>query len=796
MKISYNWLKQYIDLQLSPQELEEKMTFAGIEVEAFEKLGAELEQIKIAEIIERKPHPESDHLSICQVNDGKETVQVICGALNCAARQKIAFAPVGSQLGDFKIKKAKLRGVESFGMICSEKELGISDNHDGIMVLPENAPLGKSLASFLKTDDVCFDVEITPNRPDLLGIFGVARDLSAILNLPLKHPENSISESEEPIEDHLALENIAPKFCTRYTARMIKGVTVKESPDWLKQRLISVGLRPINNVVDITNFVMMEYGHPLHAFDYHLIEDKKIIVRTAIENEQFPALDEKTYTLQESDLVIADNKKAIALAGVIGGENSLITESTKDIVIEAANFLYSSIRKSAGRLKIATDSSYRFERDISDETAELASRRAVHLILETAGGKLMKGKLDSYPNPLGERIVAIRPSRVKLLLTIDLTKEQIINYLTALELEVKREEADRLSFSIPAYRKDLVREIDLIEEVIRLHGYNNVETFLKTQNVMNREMFYVRRKVADILVNYGFSEVKNWNFADPEDLDKLKIPTDDERRNNATLKNPLGNRFSIMRPLLLPHLLSNALFNINHGQKELRIFEMSKVFFRKDEKLATEKLHAAGLLTGKLNPTYWKEKNSGIDFYDVKGIIESILENLNLTKYKIEKSSEPYFQPGLGADVIYRNEKIAVLGKIDPKVLERFDIEENVYSFDIDLDAAFKLCSFADPVFSEIPKFPPVLRDLSFIISREHSYTEIVKAITMVNPGIIKKVELFDEFTGKNIKDGFRSLTFSLVFSSDTKTLTDEIINKNLQNVIEKLNKDFCIEMR
>ncbi|MFC1898489.1 phenylalanine--tRNA ligase subunit beta [Candidatus Cloacimonadota bacterium] len=796
MKISYNWLKQYIDLQLSPQELEEKLTFAGIEVEAVEKIGEELKQIKIAEIIEHKAHPESDHLSICQVNDGSETVQVICGAPNCAAGQKIAFAPVGTKIGEFKIKKAKLRGEVSFGMICSEKELGISDNHDGILVLPEDAPIGTSMSSYLKTDDVCYDVEITPNRPDLLGMLGVARDLSAILGQPIQYPQAEILESNELIEDHLALENIAPELCTRYTARMIKGVTVQESPEWLKQYLLAVGLRPINNVVDVTNFVMMEYGHPLHAFDFHLIEDKKIIVRTARKNEKFPALDEETYILNESDLVIADSKKAIALAGVIGGENSHITETTKDIVIEAANFLYSSVRKTAGRLKISTDSAYRFERDIADETAELASQRATQLILELAGGTLMKGMLDSYPNPIGERIVSIRPSRVKLLLTIDLTNEEIKSYLTALGLELKDEQSDNLSFSIPAYRKDLVREVDLIEEIIRLHGYNNVETFLKTQQVMNREVFYTRRQVADILVNNGFSEVKNWNFTDPEDLDKLKIPDDDERRNNAVLMNPLGSRFSIMRSMLLPHLLNNTLFNLNHGTRDLKIFEMSKVFFRKDEKLANEKLHVSGLLTGKLNPTYWKEQSREVDFYDVKGIIEEILESLNIVKYKIEKSAEAYFQPGLGADIIYRNKTIAVLGKIDPKILEKFDIEEKVYSFDIDLDTVFNFYSFADPIFRDIPKFPPVLRDLSFVISKEHSYNEIVKSMKQVNPGIIKKVELFDEFTGKNIKDGFRSLTFSIVFSSDTKTLTDEIINKNLQKVIEKLKKEFSIVMR
>ncbi|RLC54038.1 MAG: phenylalanine--tRNA ligase subunit beta, partial [Candidatus Cloacimonadota bacterium] len=477
MKISYNWLKRYIDLKLSPEELKDKMTFAGIEVEAIEELGRDLRQIKIAQVVKFEQHPNAEKLSVCQVDDGAQTLQVICGAPNCKNDIKVAFAGIGTQIQDFKIKKAKLRGEVSFGMLCSEDELGISNDHDGIMILPEDAPIGTDLASYLGIEDTCYDVEITPNRPDLLGIIGVARDLSALLKLPLNLPESKLNESNEPIEKHLSLENEVPELCTRYTARIIKNVEIKDSPDWLKKALISVGLRPINNVVDITNFVMMEFGHPLHAFDYSLINGKKIIVRKAKENEEFPALDEVTYKLKKNDIVIADEKRAIALAGVIGGENSHITSTTKDIVIEAANFLYSSIRKTAGRMKISTDSSYRFERDITDEVAELASIRACEFILDIAGGKLLKGKLDSFPSPKELRKVSIRPSRVKKVLSIEITSKQIKEYLTALGLNFKKEVEDSLEFEIPYNRKDLTREIDLIEEVIRLNGYNNVPTF-------------------------------------------------------------------------------------------------------------------------------------------------------------------------------------------------------------------------------------------------------------------------------------------------------------------------------
>jgi phenylalanyl-tRNA synthetase beta chain len=796
MKISYNWLKNYIDLKLSPEELKDRMTFAGIEVEAIEQLGKDLKQIKIAKVVKYEQHPNAEKLSVCMVDDGSETLQVICGAPNCKKDIKVAFAGIGTNIQDFKIKKAKLRGEISFGMLCSESELGISADHDGIMILPEDAPLGTDLASYLGIEDTCYDVEITPNRPDLLGIIGVARDLSALLKLPLTLPESKLITSNEQIESNLSLENKVPEFCTRYTARMIKNVEVKESPDWLKKRLISVGLRPINNIVDITNFVMMEFGHPLHAFDYSLINGKKIIVRKAKENEEFPALDEITYKLKENDIVIADEQRAIALAGVIGGENSHITSTTKNIVIESANFLYSSIRKTAGRMKISTDSSYRFERDITDKAAELASIRACELILKIAGGELLEGKLDSFPNKKNLRKVSIRPTRVKKILAIEISSEQIISYLSALGLNIINELEDNLEFEIPYYRKDLTREIDLIEEVIRLNGYNNVPTFLRSQNIMNKPVFYARRKVEDALVNYGFSEVVNWNFGDPKDLDKLNVDEDDKRRNFAALKNPLGESFSIMRSMLLPSLLKNALHNINHSQKNFRIFELKKVFTRKDEKLATERLHLSGLLCGELDPVYWKDNPKLIDFYDVKGIVEDVLAELKLENCEYQVSEESFYQPGMGADVKIDGKYIASLGKIDPKIAVKFDIDLPIFAFDIDIEEIFAMDLFQDHVFETIPKFPPILRDVSFVISKEHKYTDIIETIRKVGKNVISRVVLFDEFAGKNIKDGFHSLTFSLVFSSNTKTLTDEYINNILKKVIKALKNSYNAEMR
>ncbi len=447
-------------------------------------------------------------------------------------------------------------------------------------------------------------------------------------------------------------------------------------------------------------------------------------------------------------------------------------------------------------MNISTDSSYRFERDISDETADLVSQRAAALILEVAGGKLLEGKLDAYPKPKGEVIVGVRPSRVKKLLTIDVTNQNLINYLEALGLELNSEKDDLLKFVIPAYRKDLSREIDLIEEIIRLHGYNNVDTFLKTQSVMNREVFYARRKISDILTANGFSEVLNWNFGDPEDLDKLKITENDDRRNYAKLINPLGSRFSIMRPILIPQILKNALHNINHGQKNLKLFEMAKTFTRIDQKLASESLHVSGIVTGTINSVYWKEEPKNVDFFDVKGTIEEIFEELRISKVKFVQSNEAFYQPGQAADIMWKKSKLGSLGKLDTKIAGEFDIEQDVFAFDLDLENVFQTAGFADPIFEAIPKYPAVLRDLSFVISNEHHYEDIAKIIFSANPKIIRKVELFDEYKGKNIKSGSRSLTFSIMFSSNTKTLTDDVINKILQNIKKRLENEFSIEMR
>jgi phenylalanyl-tRNA synthetase beta chain len=796
MKINYNWLKNYIDGDLDLRNLENILTFAGIEVESITYSGKELEKVIIVEITERKKHPNADKLSVCNVFDGTDYFQVVCGAPNCNSNQKAAFAPVGAVIGDFLVKEINLRGIESSGMLCSEKELHLSDDHSGILILSNNAPVGMSLADYLNKSDICYELEITPNRPDLLGIIGIARDVAAATKNKLQLPLFQLQESELNISDFLSLTNQNPQKCTRYTARVIRNVTVKESPEWLKHQLLTIGLRPINNIVDITNFVMMEYGHPIHAFDYDKISGKQIIVRDAKAKELFPALDERNYQLDESDLVIADAEKPIALAGIIGGLNSHITESTRNIVIEAANFTYSTIRKSSGKYKIFTDSSYRFERNIADETAEIVSQRVAYLILTLAGGELCKGMLNSYPQPLHKDIVKLRMERLRKLTNVPFTTNEVVGYLSSLGLESVSVNDEILSFSIPFYRKDITREIDVIEEIIRLHGYNNVPERKERTIVMNKDSFYQKRLLQDKFVKYGCCEVVNWSFGSILDLDNLKLFPEDERRKYLSIKNPLGSSYAIMRTILLPGLLKNLCYNISHGNDDIQLFEFSKVFVENGTKLGKEEEICSAVFSGNITNPHWSEKTRKIDFFDIKGLLEECLFSLNLRNISFVRSHEPFYQAGINADVLVNGKKMASVGKLDEKVLEKFDIGRTVYYVEIFFSQIFQNHIGAKTEFKDVSKFPTIKRDISFLVESNIPVTDIIDTIRQIEPAIIQKVVLFDEYRGNNVEKGYRSLSISLFLNSYIKTLTDEYVNKLLNSVIEMLQKKYKIELR
>jgi phenylalanyl-tRNA synthetase beta chain len=780
-------------LKISPDELKEKLTFSGIEVENVIKTGEILKQIIITEVVEKEKHPDADKLSVCKVYDGQQTHQVVCGAPNCSANIKIAFAPVGTEFPDFKLKKAKLRGIESNGMICSEKELGISENHDGIMILPNDAQVGETLDKYLDITDTIYEVEITPNRPDLLGMIGIARDISAQLNIPIKEYQSG-KMSFVKSTGNFEIKNSEPILCTRYVAVRFKDVKIAPSPDWLIKKLQIADIKPINNVVDITNLVMYEFGHPLHAFDANMVEGNNIIIRKSREKELFPALDNNTYTLTGNELVIADSTKPVALAGVIGGKNSHITENTTDIILEAACFDPSITRRTSYNFKIFTDSSYRFERGMANKTCELIAERATELITKITGANVINNEiLDDYPNIKQKTIIELRPTRVKKLLGIQIDNKTIVQYMQSLGLMLINEKEDNLTFEIPEVRIDLTREIDLIEEIIRLYGYNNFPEKETEQKIMDKSIFDAKRDIKNFLVQNGFYEAINLSFTDPVYLDFLQLNDDDYRRKTVNILNPQGQSFSIMRSTLLPQLLKNALLHINHSNMNIKMFELNKIFISAP---LTETLRLSGIMTGQMLSTHWKTENQNITFFDIKGIVVNILNYLHIFDIDLYRSTEPFYLPNYGFDIKTKGKLLGSIGRLDQKVLQKFDLEGEFFVFDLDLEMIFANADFRTIKFKDTSKFPSVKRDISFIINTQHEWNDIKKTIKSINHDIIKGIFPFDEYKGQQIEEGFRSLSISILINSDVKTLQEEDIKLTMNKIIEKLKEKFNIIMR
>lgn len=805
MKFSINWLKQYIDLALTVKELSDKLTYSGIEVEGIESspLAKRLSSVVTARIIECKSHPAKDELLVCTVDDGTDTRQVVCGAPNCRPGLKTAYIPCDSYLGDMLVKRIEIKGVVSEGMLCSEKELGLSDNHEGIIELSDNVGTGKSIVDLFSLDDTTFDVEITPNRPDLLAITGIARELGAILNkkFDLRKAEKLESYSGLSPQASDLIENKEPQRCSRYLGIVINDIVVGESPVWLKKRLATVGIKPVNNVVDISNFVMMEYGHPLHAFDYDKLSGNKIIVRNAENGEKIAALDNKTHTLAADDLVIADAEKPVAVAGVIGGVETSISGETKNILLETANFDFASVRKTSRRNKIFTDSSYRFERNLSDGTVPIAAAKAVEMIIELCSSKERTpcpvSCQDSYPDPKKQPDVDIRVSRTNRLLATDLTKKQVIDYLERLQLKTVKSSEDTITLAIPYFRKDLTREVDLIEEVIRLYGYNKVgeRSEVVTRSLTDKNRFKLRRKIADFLYYNGFSEAVNSSFADKSFTDMLELPEEDYRSALIEIENPIGADSSVMRTSLLPGLLNNAMLNISSGRESIKLFEISKIYFRQEDR-PVEKLFLTGIVTGNENPEHWQIKPRKADIFSVKGTIESLLDTIKCDIDFVPAQNSSYLQKGQELSIITADKKIGEIGKIDPFIAKKFDLQQPLYIFDVDLEMIIGSYQKRELTYSEIVRFPEVERDISFIANKKISHKSLLRVIKNVDTKMIKRVRLIDEFQGKNIPEECRSLTYRLNLSSAKGTLTDNSIQQLINNIFDRLSDEYDIEKR
>ena len=798
MLISLNWLKQYVDIKESVEEIANALTMIGQEVEAIDIQGKDLGNVVIGQIVEFDKHPNSDRLTLLKVNVGEEEpLQIICGATNHKLNDKVVVAKIGAVLpGNFKIKKSKIRDVESFGMLCSEAELGLAKESEGIIILPEDAPIGKEYREYAGLNDVIFELEITPNRPDCLSHIGIAREVAAYYNRKVKYPVIEIAETIESVNTVIKVNIEDKERCKRYLGRVIKNVKIKESPEWLKTRIRAMGLNPIKNVVDVTNFVMFEYNQPMHAFDLDKVEGN-ITIRAAKENEEITTLDGVERVLKNGELVIADDEKAIAIGGVIGGQNTQIDSDTKNIFVEVAYFTPENIRRESRDLGIFTDSAYRNERGMDVENLAVVMNRAVSLLAEVAEGEVLSEVIDKYVEKPKRAEISLNLEKLNKFIGKNLTYEEVGKILTHLDIELKPLGDGTTLLIPPSYRADLTRPADIYEEVIRMYGFDNIEAKMPVMSIESGEEntnFKISRIVREILKELGLNEVINYSF-----IPKFTKELFNFGEEVIEIKNPLSEDMAVMRPTLLYSLIANVRDNINRNQTDLKLFEISKTFKKLGEGqngLAIEDLKIALILSGREEKNLWNQSKSDYNFYDLKGYLEFLLERLNVTKYSLTRlTNNKNFHPGASAEIKIGEDVIGVLGELHPNLVNYFGIKrEKVFFAELNLTSLLKYIKIKVN-YETISKYPEVLRDLAITLDKSVLVGEMVKEIKK-KVNLIEKIDIFDVYSGDKIDKDKKSVAMSIVLRDKNRTLTDEDIDKAMTAILELIKDKYNGEIR
>jgi len=801
MIVTYNWIKEFVDCDLPAEELSHLLTMLGLEVERMEVVGGGMDDVVVAQVVEKAQHPNADKLSLCRVNDGSEILTIVCGAQNFKKGDKVALAKIGATLpGDFKIKRSKIRGEESFGMLCSEKELALATESEGIMILPESFQLGTPLFDALGTKDIIFEIGLTPNRADCLSVVGVAREIAAKLGKKVHYPGLEVVETGAPIESIAKVSIESPALCPRYTARHISGCTLAPSPAWLTDRLRAAGIRAINNIVDVTNYVLLEYGHPLHAFDFRLLAGGRIVVAAAGEGELFGTLDGQERLLTAADLTIRDAEKGVALAGIMGGGNSEIGEGTSEVLLESAYFDPSAIRRTSKRLGIHTESSHRFERGTDVAGLTRALDRAVSLIAELSGGAIAKGTIDVYPEPIEPRTITARLARINAVSGLSLSAAEVRDIFERLEFTVSESEAGVFRVQVPLFRVDLEREIDLVEEVVRLNGFEKVPLTLPCASVLSELPSASQRltsRIKELLVSQGLSEVINYSFVAPSSCEKILLSTDDFRRKGVALLNPISDELSVMRTTLLPGLLETAVKNINFRTLDLRIFEMRRIYIPSGaNELPDEPLYLSALLTGRRDPEGWNQSKGDLDFFDVKGLVESVLDDLQVTGARYSAQGlDPYYHPGKACRIICGNRELGSFGELHPSVQENYGIAAPLFYLELNFEKLIGVRK--ETVAAQVPsRFPSTFRDIAMLLPAETPAAEVVACVQGVKAAELEGVELFDLYTGGNIPAGEKSIAIRVRYGSRERTLTDDEVSKLHQRVMAALQKKLNVSFR
>ena len=793
MKAPINWLREYVHITLPPDELAKKLTMSGTDVGAIETIGG-WENIVVGEVVAIAPHPNADRLKLATVDLGSERLTSVCGAPNVAIGQKIPFAPIGAQLLDaesgerIRLKKAKIRGVASEGMICSERELGISDHHEGIMVLPPDAPVGIHLDEYI--GDSILDMDLTPNRPDLLSVIGIAREVAALTGETMTTTDTKYIEAGESIVGQASVEIHDPDLCPRYCASLITGVKIGQSPAWLEQRLLACGMRPINNVVDATNYVMLEYGQPLHAFDFDNIADRKIIVRRAT-NESMHTLDGVARDLSDDMLVIADGMGPIAVAGVMGGAESEVTESTTSILLESANFNAASIRRTSTRFKLRSEASLRFEKGLSPELPLPALKRATQLIAEISGGKIASGIIDIYPGNKEVDPISLTTKKVARVLGIEISNEKIVTVLESLGFQCTLIGAGELQVAIPYWRTDVRLAEDLVEEIVRIIGYDELPTTLPSGALpayIPDPIRALKMRISDILVGCGMQEVVTYSLTSIDTLQRI-FP------QIAPLKvaNPITTEQEYLRTTLRPGLLQVLSSNAKHEENGIRLFEVDKVYFPRTGDLPEERHMLAGVFCGTRHDRSWHGESDMLDFFDAKGMLETLFEHLGLVAV-FKPTDDTTLSPGSRATIMIEGENAGTLGELHPRLAEYFDISIHpIILFEIDLQTLLT-ATIAPRQYHPIPRFPITLRDIAVVVDAK-TPAKSVQGIIEDSP-LVMMVTLFDVYTGKQVSHGKKSLAFRIEYQSPSRTLTDEEVNIDQQKTLDRLSKELDATLR
>lgn len=799
MKVSFNWLKQYIDTKLSAAEVADKFTMAGLEVKSMQTIGSDWEGVMVGEVRAVNPHPNADRLKLVDVSTGKEDLTIVCGAPNCAAGIKIAYASVGAKLTDPRtgkqetLKPAKIRGVESSGMACSEKELGISDSHEGIIVLPADAPVGTPLADYL--GDTIFNFEITPNRPDCLCMTGLARELSSLTGEKLTFPDLSYEETDTTIEDNISVEIIDSELCPRYCATLITDVKIGESPEWLKQRLASYGIRSISNVVDVTNFVMLEFGQPLHSFDYDKLSGKSIIVRRGNSGETIVSLDDEERKLTREMLVIADKEKAVAVAGIMGGANSEVSENTTSILLESASFKSSSVHFTGRTLGLPSEACVRFERGITAEMTLPALKRATQLLVELCGGKAAKGIIDVYPGKTAPKPITLTTAKIKKTLGMDYSVQEIADALKAMGFECRTDTDKNSVTAVPPYwRGDVSLPVDLVEEVARHNGYDSIPTTLLAQPIPPFEadpLTTMKKRVRSLLVGYGFQDIVSYAMTGMEALTKLSPKKEKPQYELVHIHNPMTIDHEYLRPTLRASLMTAASVNKAFLEEGLRLFEIGKVYFGKGSSLPEEKDIVCGVMGGKRNEHWWQGESGNIDFFDARGIVESLLGQLGMN-LRFDHSEDATFHPEYQATVIVDDKPVGIMGQIHPAVCGHFELNAPIYMFELEVSKLVPHTGYKP--YKPIAKFPASIRDIALVVDQDVTHQQIVDIIGTM--GLVTDVKLFDVYVGDQVAAGKKSLAYRISYQSANKTLTDKEVNAMQGQILKRLTKELGAELR